>query len=152
MGHPSFEITVHGVAPDRLVETLGARPPTVLPDQTVLVTTRTDQDGLYDLMCRLRDVNLEVTEVRTDARAAGRHHPTEAASGRAGGPRRATYELRIDGLLGPVLLSSLPAVSVARVPQGALAIRLRTDDDVCGVLRTLVESGLEVLSLRRVET
>jgi hypothetical protein len=62
-----------------------------------------------------------------------------------------TYEIRVHGLLGPLLLSSLPHTAAARVERHSLIILDSPDgSDLVDVLRLIVGSGLEVDSIRAV--
>jgi hypothetical protein len=65
---------------------------------------------------------------------------------------RAAYELRINGLLGPVLLKALPHAAVSRAPRHTL--RVMVDDDVAllEVLQAIVDTGVEVDAVREIST
>lgn len=61
------------------------------------------------------------------------------------------YEIRVHGLLGPLLLSTLPHTAAARVESHSLLITRSTDGpDLVELMETLVGSGLEVESIRAV--
>ncbi|MGZ4638766.1 MAG: hypothetical protein ACXV2J_06875 [Actinomycetes bacterium] len=62
-------------------------------------------------------------------------------------PDLGTYELRVNGLLGPLLLSALPHAAATRVPRHTMIITQRSDDLV-EIVRQLVATGLEVESVR----
>jgi hypothetical protein len=63
-----------------------------------------------------------------------------------------TYEIRIRGLLGPVLLSALPHAAVSLEPQHSVVLTADVGSDLSHVLRLvqcLVDRGVEVDSIRR---
>jgi hypothetical protein len=72
------------------------------------------------------------------------------------GTRRAAedvgrYELRVRGLLGPLLLASLPHTAARRMPDHSVLITDSTDTrDVVELVRLIVGRGLEVDSVRTV--
>ena len=60
-----------------------------------------------------------------------------------------TYELRVHGHLGPLLLSALPHAAASRVPGHTLLIVERSEDrDLVDILQQVVAAGLEVESVR----
>jgi hypothetical protein len=60
-----------------------------------------------------------------------------------------TYELRVRGRLGPLLLSAIPHATVASVPEHTLVITTRSDDkDLFDIVRLMVDGGVEVESVR----
>jgi hypothetical protein len=60
-----------------------------------------------------------------------------------------TYELRVRGRLGPLLLSAIPHATVARVPEHTLLLTTGSDDrDLYDIVRLMVEVGVEVESVR----
>jgi hypothetical protein len=61
----------------------------------------------------------------------------------------ATYELRIQGALGPLLLSALPHTAARRVDEHSVVI-METEDgrELLDVLALIVGSGVEVESVR----
>jgi hypothetical protein len=62
----------------------------------------------------------------------------------------ATYELRVHGELGPVLLSALPHEAFVRVPEHTVLVTAGSDDrDLVELLKLIVALGLEVDSVRR---
>lgn len=72
-------------------------------------------------------------------------------------PRDATpdeahsYELRVTGLLGPVLLATLPHTIATRV-EGRTTLIVQADrQDLVDILERIVGSGLEVESVRDTE-
>jgi len=64
-----------------------------------------------------------------------RHHPE-------GKP--APYELRIHGLLGPVLLAALPFTAVASVPRETVRVTVADRDELLDVLQAIVNTGAEI--------
>ncbi len=64
-------------------------------------------------------------------------------------PDLGTYEVRVHGVLGPLLLSAVPHVAAARVPGHTLLITEESDErDLVEIIRLIVETGLEVESVR----
>ena len=63
---------------------------------------------------------------------------------------RAAYELRINGRLGPVLLSALPHAAVSRAPRHTLRVTVDDDADLLDVLQAIVDTGIEVDAVREV--
>ena len=61
-----------------------------------------------------------------------------------------TYELRVRGSLGPLLLSAIPHAAVARVPEHSLLmVRAGSDDkDLVEIVRQMVALGVEIQSVR----
>jgi hypothetical protein len=60
-----------------------------------------------------------------------------------------TYELRVRGRLGPLLLSAIPHATVARVPEHTLVVTTGSDDtDLFDIVRLMVDVGAEVESVR----
>ena len=62
-------------------------------------------------------------------------------------PDLGTYELRVNGLLGPLLLSALPHAAATPVPRHTMIITQRSVALV-EIVRQLVATGLEVESVR----
>ena len=61
------------------------------------------------------------------------------------------YELRIKGLLGPVLLGALPHDAVALEPRHTLLVTSGADGaDLLDVLQLLVDTGVEVDAVREI--
>jgi|1186.fasta_scaffold23082_2 hypothetical protein len=65
-----------------------------------------------------------------------------------------TYELRVRGHLGPVVLSALPHSAVTRVPEHTMLVLTSDADDsrLVDVVRRLLDAGLEIESVRRSST
>lgn len=65
---------------------------------------------------------------------------------------RAAYELRINGLLGPVLLGALPHAAVSRAHRHALRVTVDEGAHLLDVLQAIVDTGVEVDAVREVST
>jgi hypothetical protein len=62
-----------------------------------------------------------------------------------------TYEIRVHGTLGPLLLSTLPHTAATRVERHSLLITGPTSDaDLVELMGMIVDSGLEVDSIRAI--
>ncbi len=62
---------------------------------------------------------------------------------------RARYEITVQGVLGPVVLSALPGVTAARRPaRTVLLIRQRAGYGIAEVARRLVGAGAEIIAIR----
>ena len=62
-----------------------------------------------------------------------------------------TYEIRVHGVLGPLLLSTLPHTSATRVEGHSVLITQSSDcPDLVELLGMIVGSGLEVESIRAI--
>ncbi len=62
------------------------------------------------------------------------------------------YEVRTNGLLGPLLLDALPHAAVSHEPRHILVLTETSDDrDLIDVLELLVANGAEVDSVREVK-
>jgi hypothetical protein len=73
-------------------------------------------------------------------------HPEHQPDGSTG-----AYELRIKGLLGPVLLGALPHDAVALEPWHTLVVTSGKDGaDLLDVLKLLVDTGVEVDAVREI--
>ena len=65
---------------------------------------------------------------------------------------RGTYEVRTNGLLGPLLLDALPHAAVSHEPRHTLVLTETSDGrDLVDVVELLVASGVEVESIREVK-
>jgi hypothetical protein len=65
-------------------------------------------------------------------------------------PDLGTYEVRVHGELGPVLLSAIPHAAVARVPAHSVLVVAGSDaGDLLEIVRQIVALGVEVDSVRR---
>jgi hypothetical protein len=65
---------------------------------------------------------------------------------------RAAYELRVKGLLGPVLLGALPHAAVSRAPRHTLRVTVEEAADLLDVLQAIVDTGVEVDAVREIST
>jgi hypothetical protein len=60
-----------------------------------------------------------------------------------------TYEVRVQGWLGPLLLSALPHAAIARLPSHTLLIAEASDEaDLVAIVQRIIASGVEVESVR----
>ena len=60
----SWEVRVRGPVSPQVLADLGAMSPTAEPPQTLLTTEPLDQAGLHGLLERLRNLGLDVVEIR----------------------------------------------------------------------------------------
>lgn len=61
------------------------------------------------------------------------------------------FEIRVRGLLGPLLLSALPHVAARPEPRHTLQVVCGANDgDLVEVMRIIVATGLDVLSVRSI--
>ena len=65
---------------------------------------------------------------------------------------RAAYELRINGLLGPVLLGALPHAAVSRASRHTLRVTVDEGAGLVDVLQAIVDTGVEVDAVREIST
>ena len=64
---------------------------------------------------------------------------------------RCAYEIRMKGLLGPLLLETLTYAAVSHEPRHTLVVTSAVGDrDLVDVLQLLVDTGVEVDSVREV--
>jgi hypothetical protein len=61
---------------------------------------------------------------------------------------RATYELRVNGFLGPVLLGALPHAAVSRVARHTLRVTVEDGAELVDVLKAIVATGVQVDEVR----
>jgi hypothetical protein len=60
-----------------------------------------------------------------------------------------TYELRVQGQLGPLMLSALPHAAATRLPAHTLLVTEELDErDLVEIVRLIVEKGYVVESVR----
>jgi hypothetical protein len=64
----------------------------------------------------------------------------------------AAYELRINGLLGPVLLGALPHAAVSVAPRHTLRVTVDEAADLLDVLQASVDTGVAVDAVREIST
>jgi hypothetical protein len=65
---------------------------------------------------------------------------------------RAAYELRINGVLGPVLLGALPHAAVSHVPSHTLRVTVDEGADLLDVLQAIVDTGVEMDAVLEIST
>lgn len=65
---------------------------------------------------------------------------------------RAAYELRINGLLGPVLLGVLPHATASRAHRHTLRVTVDEGAELLDVLQAIVDTGVEVDAVREVSS
>ena len=76
---------------------------------------------------------------------------TEVMSGAEADGGRCAYEIRLKGLLGPLLLETLTYAAVSHEPRHTLVVTSGTcGRDLLDVLQLLVDTGVEVESVREV--
>jgi hypothetical protein len=64
---------------------------------------------------------------------------------------REAYEVRVNGLLGPILLGALPHSAVSLEPRHTLVVtRGGRAEDIVDLLRVLLETGIDVVSVREI--
>ena len=71
----------------------------------------------------------------------------------SGQPRREreAYEVRVNGLLGPILLGALPHSAVSLEPRHTLVVtRGGREGDLVDLLRLLLDTGVDVVSVREI--
>ena len=146
----SYEIHLRGGPPASLVAELADATWTETGGETLLLTPRIDQEGLHRLV-RVSGISesrsLELRQVTADgAGPTGRHvtgrEPHEAAE---------CYEVRLDGLLGPLLLATLPHTAASLESRNTLVLAPGEGGrELVDVLQLLLESGLEVESVREI--
>jgi hypothetical protein len=69
------------------------------------------------------------------------------------GDGRESYEVRINGLLGPLLLKAVPHAAVSQAPGHTLLVTGGQDGaDLLDVLQMLVDIGAEVDSVREIDS
>ena len=65
---------------------------------------------------------------------------------------REAYEVRVNGLLGPILLAALPHSAVSLEPRHTLVVTRggRAGDDLVDLMRLLLDTGIDVVSVREI--
>jgi hypothetical protein len=145
MRQTTYEIRLRGALPAELPCLPGAIC-TEAGGETVLLTPDLDQRSLHRFVGALRDLGIELLGVASGAGAAVLPaQPGGDASQNEPENRVAAWELRINGLLGPVLLGALPHDAVSLEPTHTLVL---TGDQegatMFDILQLLVDSGAEV--------
>jgi hypothetical protein len=146
MPQPTYEIRLRGVLPPELMPCLPGASCSEAGGETVLLTPELDQRSLHQFVRALRDLGIELLGVTSGADVEvfppkpGRdpsHHDSE--------DRAAAWELRINGLLGPVLLGALPHDAVSLEPKHTFVVTSGQDGaNLLDILQVLVDGGAEV--------
>lgn len=146
MPQPTYEIRLRGALPPELMPCFPGAICTEAGGETVLLTPDLDQRSLHQFVGALRDLGIELlgvtsgADVETLPPQPGRHSSQHEPEGRA-----AAWELRINGLLGPVLLGALPHDAVSLEPRHTFVVTSGQDGaDLLDILQVLVDSGAEV--------
>jgi len=64
---------------------------------------------------------------------------------------REAYEVRVSGLLGPILLGALPHSAVSLEPRHTLVVTQEgNDQDLVELMRLLLDTGTDVVSVREI--
>ena len=146
MPHPTYEIRLRGALPADLLPCLPDAICTEAGGETVLLTPDLDQKSLHQFVGALRDLGIELLGVTSGADAESlTHRPGRDVSQPEPEDRAAAWELRINGLLGPVLLGALPHDAVSLEPKHTLVVTSGQDGaTLLDILQLLVDSGAEV--------
>ena len=70
----SWEVRVRGPVSPQVLADLGAMSPTTEPPQMLLTTEPLDQAGLHGLLERLRNLGLDIVEIRASLEADPANH------------------------------------------------------------------------------
>jgi hypothetical protein len=146
MPEPTYEIRLRGALPAELMPSLPGAICTEAGGETVLLTPELDQKSLHRFVGALRDLGIELLGATSgaDVRALPSQPGTDA-SHHDSKDRAAAWELRVNGLLGPVLLSALPHDAVSLEPAHTLVVAGGQDGgNLLDILHVLVDSGAEV--------
>jgi hypothetical protein len=146
----TFEVWVDGVVPEALLIEPHAARVAVQPVHTVLRGSLSDQAGLHEMINRLYGFGLELIDLRRvpTARCQNPCSPGRPPSG-AKSLSDGLYEVRVRGLLGPVLRSALPElVATPAGPttliSGSVAERAQVD----ALIDMLSRCGARVTTIR----
>jgi hypothetical protein len=151
MPQPTYEIRLRGALPPELLPCIPGAICTEAGGETVLLTPDLDQRSLHEFVGALRDLGIELLGATSGAevesliprpgRDTSQHEPED---------RAAAWELRINGLLGPVLLGALPHDAVALEPKHTLVVTSGQDGaTLLDILQLLVDSGAEVVAVHQ---
>ena len=146
MTQPTYEIRLRGALPPARTPSLPGAICTEAGGETVLLTPDLDQKGLHQLVGTLRDLGIELLGATSGAGGEALTAPrgSDASHHEAEGTAEA-WELRVNGLLGPVLLSALPHDAVSLEPSHTLVVTSGQDEaELLDILQLLVDSGAEV--------
>jgi hypothetical protein len=147
MPQPTYEIRLRGALPPELLPCLPGAICTEAGGETVLLTPGLDQKSLHQFVGAIRDLGIELLGVTSGAdiealppqpgrRDMSQHEPED---------RAAAWELRINGLLGPVLLGALPHDAVSLEPRHTFVVTGGQDGaTLLDILQLLVDNGAEV--------
>jgi hypothetical protein len=146
MPHPTYEIRLRGTLPPKLMPCLPGAICTEAGGETVLLTPDLDQKRLHQFVGALRDLGIELLGVTSGAEVEGLPtRPGRCTSYHESQDRAAAWELRINGLLGPVLLGALPHDAVSLEPRHTFVVTSGQDDaNLLDILKVLVDNGAEV--------
>ena len=146
MPQPTYEIRFRGELPQELMPCLPGAVHIEAGGQTVLLTPDLDQKSLHQVFGALRDLGIELLGASSDADVeAHASQPGTVTSHHEPEDRAAAWELRLNGLLGPVLLGALPHDAVSLEPSHTLLVTSGQDEaNLLDVLQVLVDSGAVV--------
>ena len=114
--------------------------------ETVLVVTVGDTVALESALARLADLGFELESVRR-APAPGRPGRSTSRTSRSG--PGTTYEVRVRGRVGPVLLNAVPHDHASYEAHHRTVVARATDDaGLVEVLATVLATGGQLESLR----
>ena len=129
-----------------------ARPPhitwrqTTEVTETVLVLTVGSTTALESSLGRLADLGFELESVR---RTPGPRRPARATTRTSRSGPGTTYEVRVRGQLGPVLLHAVPHDHASYDPRHRTVVAQAPDDvGLVDVLTTVLATGGQLESLR----
>jgi hypothetical protein len=146
MAQPTYEIRLRGALPAELLPCLPGAICTEAGGETVLLTPDLDQKSLHQFVGALRDLGIELLGVTSGADVESpTPRPGPDMSRHESEDRAAAWELRINGLLGPVLLGALPHDAVSLEPKHTLVVTSGQDGaTLLDILQLLVDNGAEV--------
>jgi hypothetical protein len=146
MPQPTYEIRLRGALPADLMPSLPGASCTEAGGETVLLTPDLDQKSLHQLVRALRDLGIELLGATSGADVeALPAQPGRATAHHESEDRAAAWELRINGLLGPVLLGALPHDAVSLEPSHTFVVTSGQDGaQLLDLLQVLVDSGAEI--------
>jgi hypothetical protein len=146
MPQPTYEIRLRGAIPPELLPCLPGASCTEAGGETVLLTPDLDQRSLHEFVGALRDLGIELLGVTSGAEVESlTPRPGRDLSQHEPEVRAAVWELRINGLLGPVLLAALPHDAVSLEPQHTLVVTNGQDGaTLLDILQLLIDCGAEV--------
>jgi hypothetical protein len=143
----TYEIHVRGHLPKWLGAELSDATAIEASPETVLLTPRIDQTGLHEMLARLRDLGIELVEIRRTAGWLRGDAEANIAQQRQNSDLD-SYEIRVHGLLGPLLLSAVPHVAAQPVPRHTLLVTDGSNGRDLVEIMHLISTALEVVSVR----